>query len=105
LGGWIGESTHAMVLWVTVVPLALGVGVLLLYIVAKPFLTKGKKVKTQVPHPVMQQLDIQLQPNYKRIAIAVDFSDMDSPAISHAISQGGKDAEYMLIHIVETAGA
>ena len=53
----------------------------------------------------MQQLNIQPQANYKRIAIAIDFSEMDSMAISHAISQGGKECEYLMIHIVETAGA
>ena len=30
---------------------------------------------------------------------------MDSLAIRNAVSQGGKDAEYLLVHIVETAGA
>ena len=42
---------------------------------------------------------------YNKIAITVDFSDSDSKAISNAISQGGNDAQYLLIHIVETAGA
>ena len=42
---------------------------------------------------------------YKRIAVTVDFSKSDSIALSHAIAQGGKNAEYILIHIVETAGA
>lgn len=105
IGEWVSISDNALALWLTVVPVAAGAGVLLLYITFKPFLVKARKEKTHVPHAVMQPLDIQVQPNYKRIAIAVDFSDMDSPAISHAISQGGKQAEYMLIHIVETAGA
>jgi len=42
---------------------------------------------------------------YNKIAITVDFSRSDSKAISNAFSQGGKSAEYILIHIVETAGA
>ena len=42
---------------------------------------------------------------YHRIAVAVDFSSSDNKAISNAIAQGGKAAEYILIHIVETAGA
>jgi manganese transport protein len=42
---------------------------------------------------------------YKKIAITVDFSSSDSKAISSAVMQGGKKATYVLIHIVETAGA
>jgi len=38
--GWLTESKNPMVLWVTVVPLAIGFLILLLYIVIKPFLAK-----------------------------------------------------------------
>jgi len=102
---WLAASDNALALWVTVVPLASGAGVLLLYVIAKPFVVKAKKTKTLVPHAVMQQLEIRPQSKYKRVAIAIDFSEMDSLAISHAISQGGKECEYLMIHIVETAGA
>lgn len=102
---WISTSGNSLAIWLTVVPLASGAGVLLIYVIAKPFLVKAKKTKTHVPHAVMQQLDIQTQSKYKRVAIAIDFSEMDSLAISHAISQGGKECEYLMIHIVETAGA
>ena len=39
------------------------------------------------------------------IAIALDFSDKDERIVAHAIGQGGKDAKYVLLHIVETASA
>src|SRR5690606_19496505 len=39
------------------------------------------------------------------IAITVDFSDQDRDTIWNAIQQGGREAEYRLIHIVESAGA
>jgi manganese transport protein len=42
---------------------------------------------------------------YKRIAVAIDFSDADSKGIFNAIKQGGNEAEYVLIHVVESAGA
>ena len=42
---------------------------------------------------------------YRRIAIAVDFSKGDQSNISNALAQGGKEAEYVLIHVVESAGA
>lgn len=105
IAGWISASGNSLAIWLTVVPLAAGTGVLLLYVIVKPFVVKAKKIKSHVPHAVMQQLDIQPQANYKRIAITIDFSEMDSLAISHAIAQGGKESEYLLVHIVETAGA
>jgi len=42
---------------------------------------------------------------YHTIAITVDFSEMDNLAIRKAVAQGGKNAEYVLIHVVETANA
>jgi manganese transport protein len=39
------------------------------------------------------------------IAIALDFSDKDERLVAHAIGQGGKEAKYVLMHIVETASA
>lgn len=43
--------------------------------------------------------------SYKKIAITIDFSSSDNATINAAVAQGGKDAEYLLIHIVESAGA
>ena len=43
--------------------------------------------------------------NYKRIGITVDFSKNDRNTIRHALIQGGKEADYYLIHVVETAVA
>jgi manganese transport protein len=42
---------------------------------------------------------------YSNIGIPVDFSKNDRNTIRHALIQGGKSANYYLIHIVETAGA
>jgi manganese transport protein len=40
--GWLENSDNPIVLWLTVVPLALSFLVLLLYIVFKPFITKSR---------------------------------------------------------------
>jgi manganese transport protein len=42
---------------------------------------------------------------YQRIAITLDFSSIDNLTIQSAVAQGGKKAQYILLHIVETAGA
>ena len=60
---------------------------------------------TMIPHGTAQELQIEKTQVYKRIAICIDFTNIDSLAIQGAISQGGYDAHYKLIHIVETVGA
>lgn len=101
---WIGASEDPLMIYLTVVPLLIGAGVLLLYITFAP-LIKKTKYKEEVPDGTPLELKITGKEKYHRIAVTVDFSTSDSKAISSAISQGGKDAEYLLIHIVETAGA
>ena len=78
----------------------------LLYITFRPlFGSNIEETKDPVPHLAYQQIK-EFQPQqYKRIAIAVDYSDTDIKTIQHSLSQGGKEAVYNLIHVVETAGA
>lgn len=43
--------------------------------------------------------------SYKRIVISLDFSKSDTTALNHALNIGGKEPSYLLIHVVESAGA
>ena len=91
---------------ITVVPIALAALALLFFILVEPMLERASRGKITALHNQIQTL--QLSPNeksYQRIAITVDFSNMDSVTINRALEQGGKGAKYLLIHIVETAGA
>jgi manganese transport protein len=104
--GWLETSENPILLWLTVVPLAIGFLILLLYIVFKPFITKVKhEFLNHSPH----NLDLQFSKigtyNTKRIAISVDFSSADAVAINSAFELGGLEAKYTLIHVVETVGA
>ncbi|OFY87355.1 MAG: iron/manganese transporter [Bacteroidetes bacterium RIFCSPLOWO2_12_FULL_35_15] len=102
---WIHTSESPLIIYLTAVPLAVGAGVLLFYVTFKPIINKAKQKQHQVPDGKPEELKIKMENKYNRIAITVDFSTTDSNAISNAIAQGGKEAEYILIHIVETAGA
>lgn len=102
---WIHTSENPIIIFLTVIPLVVGAGVLLLYITFSPMIRKIKNSKTTVPDGKAEQLQLVTEIKYHRIAVTVDFSSSDSKAISNAIAQGGKNAEYVLIHIVETAGA
>jgi manganese transport protein len=104
--GWlVNAGDNAWIIWVTVVPLCLAAFGLLLYITFKPWIGKLKEKDTRLPHGSGSILHISVQAVYKRVAICLDFSAMDSNAIQSALSQGGKEAKYLLLHIVETAGA
>lgn len=102
---WLTASENPIVLWLTVVPIALAALFLLLYITFRPFFQKKPRVQGQIPHAPLQSIQSLETSPYKRIAIAVDFSTMDTINIANGIRQGGSDCTYLLIHIVESAGA
>jgi manganese transport protein len=102
---WISNSRNPMVYYLTIVPIVIAAGLLLIYIIIAPIIKNVKQKASHAPDGLPSDLYITDTNKYKRIAITVDFSMSDSKAISNAFSQGGKNAEYILIHIVETAGA
>ncbi len=90
--------------WVFVIPIALyGLG-LLIYISFKPFFSKTEYQPAPL-HDVKIDLNLGAKEEFKKIAITLDYSSKDSVSLEHAIAAGGRDAEYLLIHIVESAGA
>ncbi len=78
---------------------------LLVYITLKPVLNNKLKPSNKVPHGNAGQIGEIQQTVYRKIAVTVDFSKMDNKTIEHALSQGGVEAEYILIHVVETPNA
>jgi manganese transport protein len=105
ISDWLSAAENPILLWVTVVPVVIGAAILLLYITFQPLLSKRVTRTPKLSHTALEHLK-NLQVNkYERIAIAIDFSSTDHKNISHALTQGGTNAKYLLIHIVETAGA
>lgn len=102
---WIKASDNPVLIFCTIVPLVVGAALLLLYIIFKPFVKQLAESAHLLTHDTPSDLQIIHTKAYNRIAVTVDFSTSDSKAISNALSQGGKEATYLLIHIVETAGA
>ena len=106
ISGWLETSQNPMILWLTVVPLAFGFLILLLYIVFKPFISKAKlDIHNHSPHNMVLKFSESVAHSQKNIAISVDFSFADEKAINYAFNMGGIDAKYTLIHVVETVGA
>jgi manganese transport protein len=106
INGWLEISENPIVLWLTVIPLAMGFLILLLYIVFKPFASKSKiDIHNHSPHNLNLKFSESESNIKKNIAVTVDFSDSDEVALNSAFEIGGNSANYTLIHIVETVGA
>ena len=91
-------------IWCTVVPVVVAAFMLLLYIAFKPFIRRERPAKQHL-HDTVPELKAPVGQRYTRICVAVDFSAVDQRSIDAAVAQGGKEAEYMLIHITESATA
>jgi manganese transport protein len=103
---WTKGSPNGIIwIYALVLPVIIAIGLLLLYVFLRPLLYKHKDQATYIPHglaTVINELDAI---KYKHIGVSIDFSKNDTESIRHAIMQGGKHADYTLIHVVETAGA
>lgn len=109
--GWTETSASLMLIYFIVIPVASSAGILLLYVTFSPFFRKIISHEAKIPHAESKQLlipadiSLPLESRYAKIAVTVDFSLADSRAVKEALEQGGRQAEYILIHVVETAGA
>lgn len=104
ISGWTSDS-QGWYLYVLVIPAAILIGLLLLYVFVYPMLTKAKEGQHNAPHGDALDIEEVEKVKYARIGITVDFSKNDRNTIRHALTQGGKTAHYYLIHVVETAVA
>ena len=56
-------------------------------------------------HPELNEINNLVIPEFKKIAIALDFSENDQKLLAFAIGQGKENTHYMLVHVVESASA
>lgn len=105
LHSWIAASESPLLLWLTIVPLALGAGGLLLYITLTPFVRSILQEPRAQLHASPGALSAFEKKQFQRIAVAIDFSDMDERTLRYALSMGTAETAYLLIHVVESAGA
>ncbi|WP_407430843.1 Nramp family divalent metal transporter [Arcticibacter sp.] len=101
---WMNTS-NSWWLYIIIVPVVLAVIALLFYVSFHPLFKTQAIISSNVPHGKAEEIPSVENVSYKAIGIPVDFSKNDKATIEHALMQGGKNAEYFLIHIVETAGA
>jgi manganese transport protein len=99
-------STSDSMFWKSIIILGAALfGLLLLYTVLFPFFSKRQKPVSIQMHPDVAGLQNLSIPNYKKIAVALEFSSHDEKLLGSAIGQGKADTEYLLIHVVESTSA
>ena len=106
IGSWLKNMTiNVWWIYLLVIPVIVLIFALLVYVFIMPFFKNAESHSSNVPHGDALEVG-EIQPiQYHKVGISVDFSKNDRNTLRHALLQSGKDAEYHLIHIVETAGA
>jgi manganese transport protein len=102
---WLIDSTYPVLIGLSVIPFMLFCLGILIYIIFEPMVSKTKKEKTYHFHGELQKINFETPKPYSTIAITVDFSTSDNKAINKALQLGGSQANYRLIHILESTNA
>ena len=106
IGGWLaGGGGAAMFARFVAIPLTVGFGLLLAYITVAPFIGVVRKRRPTLMHETVPVLTPPRELPRRRICVTVDFSATDQRAIDAALAHGGREAQYVLIHVVESAVA
>lgn len=90
---------------VLIIAASLGAIALLGYIGLHPWIERNRRPSSPQLHPQPDDLTDWTPPSFRKIAIALDFSEHDEKLLAYAAGQGGKDARYVLIHVVESVSA
>jgi len=104
ISGWIASAGESGV-WIkmVVIPAAVIIGVLLLYVTFAPFLKQIKR-KIEGESPEFRADDLRQAP-YRRIGVALEATRLDKQILAQAIPLATRDdAEIILIHIAEGMG-
>lgn len=91
---------------VAVIAAGLFFGGILVYIILHPVVRKVTKQQQSILlHKQVTTIPEIEKPVFNKIAVALDFSSDDHKLLSYALGQGNPDSSYLLLHIVESAGA
>lgn len=105
VGGWLAEpGPHLPWVKFLVIPAIAAASFLLLYITFRPFFARFRRAKQHIDEGV-PEIQVKEQGKPALICITVEFSNHDERTINAALAQGGKQAEYILVHITESAAA
>lgn len=96
-------TTSDNLFWKSVIVLGgIGFAALLFYTTYYPLQKKKRFTQKITIHNQPEALKIVPAAAYNKIAITVDFEELDQQVINHALSQGAPGCVFMLIHITES---
>jgi manganese transport protein len=104
IAGWLAAAgPWKIAVWMTIVPVALGLLYLLFWVTFEPMLSRGSrrlgKYAVQLPEPAGAEAPA---PVYKRILVPLDHTDLDRLAIGHAAAMARlHGARVYLLHVEE----
>ncbi len=78
---------------------------LLLIVIIFPLVRQKKDAAEITVHQNLKSLTALRVPEFKKIAVALDFGNHDERIIAFALGQGKKETQYILVHVVESAPA
>jgi len=99
---YFAESNNTVAKTIIIVA-GVGFVLLLVYAVVFPLLSRIKRERSIQMHPGVPGLQNIEVPVYKKIAVALDFSENDRKLLAYAIGQAKENSHFVLIHVVETA--
>ena len=106
ISAWIAEAgDKAWLIEITVVPLTVGLGLLLLYVMVEPWLRRqnGLRIGSVHRQAPLNDAKIQRPAPYKRIAVALDFSGKDEKLLAESLRFVDKaKTKLTLLHVVES---
>lgn len=84
-----------------------GLIALLVITIVYPFILRTREAASINIHNEIKVEDLQniISEPFRKVAVALDYSDKDMMAIQYALQLGNEDTEYVLLHIVESAQA
>lgn len=77
---------------------------LLIYIIVFPLIGKKKMPVSIKMHPAAASMQLDI-PDFKKIAVALEFTENDKKLIAYAIGQGRENSSFIFVHVVESASA
>jgi manganese transport protein len=101
---WVHDDGISFIVKFIIAMVCIIVLAVLLFIIIYPILKKSKKQKKFTLHQ-QHTLNLKHVKAPRHIFIALDFSSADSKALNYALTIGGTEVDYKLLHIVETPGA
>lgn len=78
---------------------------LMLTAILYPLLKHKPVISSILVHKEDRPFEAESLPKFKKVAVALDFSERDQKVLAHAMAQAGNSATVVLIHVVESASA